>query len=280
MNFGNNFKITSILIIIIVIILTFIFNFPKKVNPKYNLKLIELLKNKEFKFIAHAAGGIDDRTYTNSLEAINNSIKNGFKLIEIDLYETKDKIFVGVHDWKGFKKKANLEIINKDELDYSEFKNIKLYKKYTPLDIEKINTIFQKNKDLFLVTDKTQNFEKIINDFKFDKKRILVEIFGKKNFYKSVKKGILNPIYSFNHKDYDFVISNNIKIVAAHTEDIIKNPKIYKTLIKNDIFVFAYTSNNENFIKQNLDINFTNIYTDFWNISKMKCTSSKNCATY
>ena len=131
-----------------------------------------------------------------------------------------------------------------------------------------------------MVTDKTQNFQKIINDFQFSKERILVEVFGKKNFYKSVKEGILNPIYSFNHKDLDFVLSNKIKIIAAHTRNIIENPNIYKTLMDNDVFIFAYTSNNETFIKKNLGINFTNIYTDFWNIKKMKCTSSKNCNTY
>jgi len=278
-NFGNKLKIILPLIVILLIIMHFIFK-QKIVEPIYSNTLLELLKKDEFKFIAHAAGGIEDKIYTNSLEAINNSIKNGFKLIEIDLYETKDKIFVGIHDWKSFKEKANLKILDKEKLNYSEIKETKLYKKYTPLDVFKINEIFQKNKDIYLVTDKTQNFQKIINDFEFSKERILVEVFGKKNFYKSVKEGILNPIYSFSHKDLDFVLSNKIKIVAAHTENIVKNPKTYKTLMDNDIFIFAYTSNNETFIKKNLGINFSNIYTDFWNIKEMKCTSNKNCNTY
>ena len=278
-NFGNSLKITLTLIILLLAMIYIFFN-EKVVTPKYNEYLLELLKKNEFKFIAHAAGGIDEKIYTNSLEAINLSIQGGFKLIEIDLYETSDKIFVGIHDWRSFKKKANLEILNKDELSYSEFKKHKLYDKYTPLDIFKINEIFQKNEDLFLVTDKTQNFRKIINDFEFSKDRILVEVFGKKNFYKSVDEGILNPIYSFNHKDLNFVLSNNIKIVAAHTENIRENSQIYKTLIDNNIFIFAYSSNEEAFIKKNLDLNFTNIYTDFWNINEMKCTSLKNCITY
>ena len=278
-NFGNNLKIASILIIILLAMIYIFFN-KKVVTPKYNEYLLESLKKTEYKFIAHATGGIDEKIYTNSLEAINQSIKSGFKLIEIDLYETTDKIFVGIHDWKSFKIKANLEILNKDELSYSEFKKHKLYGRYTPLDIFKINEIFKKNKDLFLVTDKTQNFKKIIDDFEFNKERILVEVFGKKNFYKSVKEGISNPIYSFNHKDLNFVLSNNIKIVAAHTGNIKENPQTYKTLIDNNIFIFAYSSNEEAFIKKNLDLSFTNIYTDFWNINEMKCTSSKNCTTY
>ncbi len=220
---------------------------------------------------------VDIENFKGPLEILLDLAKaQKVKLEEISITRLADQF----HDYICNEKKANLENLDKEELDYSVIKETKLYNKYTPLDVFKINEIFQKNEDIFLVTDKTQNFQKIINDFQFSKERILVEVFGKKNFYKSVKEGILNPIYSFNHKDLDFVLSNKIKIIAAHTRNIIENPNIYKTLMDNDVFIFAYTSNNETFIKKNLGINFTNIYTDFWNIKKMKCTSSKNCNTY
>ena len=163
---------------------------------KYNEEILNLFNDKQYKYIAHAGGGIEQYTYTNSLEAVNLSINNGYKLIEIDLRETKDKHFVGVNTWEKYKKDNlfNENVINNEPLYLKEFKKIKIFKKYTPLTINEINKIFTENDDLILVTDKTNNFRKINSDFSFDKKRIIVEIFGKKNYFKSIKHGIINPI--------------------------------------------------------------------------------------
>ena len=158
-------------------------------------------------------------------------------------------------------------------------KKKKIYKKYTPLDIISINDIFRKNNELILLTDKTNNFRKLNSDLNFDKKRIMVEVFGKKNYFKSISEGIINPIYSFNHKDYDFVIKHKIRIISAHSQDIINNSQIYKKLVENNVMVFMYSSNESDFINNNLDILFTHVYTDFWNINSAKCISNE-CTTY
>ncbi|MBV1876806.1 MAG: sulfatase-like hydrolase/transferase [Pseudomonadales bacterium] len=53
--------------------------------------------------IAHAGGGILDKTYTNSFEAMNHSLNRGFKLIELDFSWTSDGELVCLHDWQqGF----------------------------------------------------------------------------------------------------------------------------------------------------------------------------------
>ena len=49
------------------------------------------------RFIAHAGGRIEGMNYTNSLEALNNSYKNGFRLFELDIIETSDGEFVAAH---------------------------------------------------------------------------------------------------------------------------------------------------------------------------------------
>ena len=81
-NFGNSSKIASILIIILLALLYIFFN-KKVVTLKYNEYLLELLKKTEYKFIAHATGGIDEKIYTNSLEAIILSIFFPFLSISI-----------------------------------------------------------------------------------------------------------------------------------------------------------------------------------------------------
>ena len=281
MNFGIK---TLIYFLIITFSITIYLKIFKTFEANYDSDLLKKLKQKNYRFIAHAGGGIDDLKYTNSLEAVNKSIKDNFKLIELDIRETLDNVFVGVHEWKEFKKITNTKKKDENELNneallLNEFKKKKIYKKYTPLDIISINDIFRKNNELILLTDKTNNFSKLNSDLNFDKKRIMVEVFGKKNYFKSISEGIINPIYSFNHKDYDFVIKHKIKIISAHSQDIINNSQIYKKLVENNVMVFMYSSNESDFINNNLDILFTHVYTDFWNINSAKCISNE-CTTY
>ncbi len=239
-------------------------------------------KNYDSKFIAHAAGGINFDTYTNSVEALEKSIDNGYRLIEIDLMETSDNFFIGGHhDWPSFKKKlTNYEYQNNNKaMTLDEVKNSKVYNKYRPLTIDYINEIFSKNKNLFLVTDKSNNFKKIISDFTFDKNRIIVEIFGRENYFLSIKEGITNPMFSATISDYDFILANNIKLIAIPSHDLIKNKNKYKKLLKKNVFIFVYTSNNKKFIQEHIDVNVSGFYTDFWDLKKNVCTS-KTCITY
>ena len=282
LNFGNKILI---LIFIVFFLILFYFKSDRETFQyetfQYNDQILKLFDEKQYKFIAHAGGGIDQHTYTNSLEAVNLSISKGFKLIEIDLRETKDKHFVGVNTWTKYKRDNLFDEndINDEPLYLKEFKKIKIFNKYTPLTVNEINKIFTENNDLILVTDKTNNFRKINSDFSFDKKRIIVEIFGKKNYFKSIKRGIINPMFAASSDDYDFIIKNNIKLITAHSKDIINNEEIYKNLISRGVKILAYSSSNKKFIEENLDNTFSGIYTDFWDIKNNNC-SSKECKTY
>src|SRR5690554_7339671 len=53
-------------------------------------------KTDPYAFIAHAGGTVEGYQYTNALEAVENSLAHGYKLIEIDLSETSDGHLVGV----------------------------------------------------------------------------------------------------------------------------------------------------------------------------------------
>lgn len=256
-------------------------NYSKVIISKNLLDFLNT-KSSESKFIAHAAGGINSDIYTDSVEALNKSIANGFKLIEIDLLETSDNFFIGGHsDWSSFRKKLSNENykINDKPMTLDEVKNSKVYDKYTPLTINHINEIFSKNKKLFLVIDKSNNFKKIISDFTFDKNRIIVEIFGRENYFRSINEGIINPMFSATISDYDFILKNNIKLITVSSNDLIKNKKKYRKLIKKNVFIFAYSTNNKKFIQDNIDVNVTGFYTDFWDFNKNICTNN-TCNTY
>ena len=276
--FINNF--------IFFIVFLFVISCEKNKNSNFTISenLLKFLNNQNFEsnFIAHAAGGIDSYTYTNSIEALEKSINSGFNLIEIDLMETSDGFFIGGHhDWPSFKKKlSNIEYQTDDKaMTLNEVKNSKVYNKYHPLTIDYINDIFSKNEKLFLVTDKSNNFKKIISDFTFDQNRIIVEIFGRDNYFLSITEGIINPMFSATISDYNFILENNIKLIAIHSNDLIKNKKKYKKLIKKNVFIFVYTSNNKKFIEEHININVSGFYTDFWDFNKNICTND-TCLTY
>ena len=58
------------------------------------------------RFIAHAGGIAKGETYTNSLEALDRSYKNGFRLFELDIIKTKDGHYVGYHNWNLWRDKT------------------------------------------------------------------------------------------------------------------------------------------------------------------------------
>lgn len=71
--------------------------------------LIETAKFQALR-IAHAGGGLGKRTYTNSYEALDSNIKNGFKYFELDFTFASDDRLVCIHDWKiNFKRTFGIE---------------------------------------------------------------------------------------------------------------------------------------------------------------------------
>lgn len=238
--------------------------------------------NKLDAYIAHAAGGIDGHQYTNSLEALNNSIALEYKLIEIDLIETSDNHLVGAHDWTHYKKitgyPENLQ--TEDALTLTEFKSKKIKEKYTPIDAGKIREIFIKNPDLILVTDKTNNFELLLEEFPFNE-RLVVEIFSYNNYFKAIKAGIKNPLLyiSGSDDDFEFIEDNDVRMISVHTSVIAKKKREFEGLYEQGVRIFVFSSNNAEFIKQHLGKSATAFYTDFWNIKLGKCENS-TCVTY
>jgi len=60
--------------------------------------------------IAHAGGGYEGQTYTNSYQALSTNLKLGFTYFEIDFVFTSDNHLVCLHDWgESFERIFNLQ---------------------------------------------------------------------------------------------------------------------------------------------------------------------------
>ena len=162
--------------------------FLKKQDYQNNIEA-NLYRKDTNRFIAHAGGQIDGHKYTNSLEALNLNYQKGFRLFELDIIKTSDNVYVSTHDWKHWAKiTGHLGDLPPDR---KTFKEQKIYKKYTSMDIIDINQWFRDHPDAILVTDKVNTPMDFSKKF-IDKSRLMMELFT----WDAVKEGISAKIKS------------------------------------------------------------------------------------
>ena len=146
-----------------------------------------------FGYIAHGCGAIDGCAYTNSLDALDASIKSGVKVVEMDFRITDDQCLVCSHDpVKGLTK--------------DEFLSQKIEGKYTPMTAETALRHLMEAGDVYLVVDaKKANIAKIYKEID----RLCVECGGSDyrkmiipQFYQESDLDKLKKIY--NYSDYIF----------------------------------------------------------------------------
>ncbi|RGD74627.1 hotdog fold thioesterase [Anaerofustis stercorihominis] len=158
--------------------------------------------------MVHACGKIDGYEYTNSVDALDMSIKKGGRYIEVDLSLTKDERVVCVHKWdkNTFER---LGIAYRTEgLSYEEFMNSKYYDNYSTMDLDRIIDYLKKYEDLYMMLDVTKDldeedtkkiYELIIKGFEENKKlldRVVIEG-GSIEMFEAI-----NSIFDFPNKHF------------------------------------------------------------------------------
>lgn len=238
-------------------------------------KYYEEYKKDTMRFIAHASGMIDNYKYTNCLEALELNYKKGFRLFELDILKTRDGKYVAAHDWEKWKKITNYP--DSVPTTYDEFIKYKIYGKYTPLDIEKINNWFKNHPDAILVTDKV-NEPKVFAKIFVDPNRLMMELFDMNAVIEGVAIGIKSamPTQSLIEKmtKSELLTLNTIgvKNIAISRRFILKNTEILKELKSKNIKAYAFHLNfdpgkTEDYVlKYEMDYIY-GIYADNWNFS-------------
>lgn len=267
-------------------------DFNPRVNPNGGGQNIDSRLN----FIAHAGGGIvaneskgEIFAYTNSKEALIQSIDEGFRLIELDLVLDKDGDIFAAHDYKHFYGITNAPNYA-DYLDYGAFappskdyiKNAKIYGRFTPLDKDAINAIFSANPSVYLVTDKLNDFSAIENQLDFGKDRIIIEIFTLRYYFRARKMGFKYAMFSTS--DIAFAMRHKIPFIAIHTSAIQSEngAKLAREYVENGGCIFAYSSNEADFINAHKGNSVSAFYTDYYDINKNQCKlrDKGKCRTY
>lgn len=103
------------------------------------------------RYILHAAGEIDGIVGSNSMEALENAYATGARYIELDFNFTSDGYLACIHDWYTEYSSAIPE--NGYALTLEEFRNARIYDRFTPLDLESLASFMTEQDDLYIITD-------------------------------------------------------------------------------------------------------------------------------
>lgn len=156
------------------------------------------------KRIAHAGGSIYNSTYTNSFEALNENISNGFEYFELDFSFTRDYELVNIHDWShSFKRSFGFEMEKKPNLnEFIDLRNN--HSKYTKATLKELIFWLQNNPKAKIITDiKDKNIlglEIMAKEVPNHGYRIIPQIYHPEN-YKTIKdlgyKNIIWTLYRY-----------------------------------------------------------------------------------
>ncbi|MDY4560802.1 MAG: glycerophosphodiester phosphodiesterase family protein [Peptostreptococcus porci] len=249
-------------------------NYPKKFNYSWV---------KENRYIAHAMGGIDGNTYTNSKEAMEKSYERGLRVLETDISLSSDDKLVLIHSFE----KEGLEQLGLP-VSWSvkpptekEFLERKILGKYTPMKFSDVVAFMKKHKDVYIVIDLKNNdikdvekcYKKIVEIAKKEDQSVLKRIIPQ-IYYEQMYRPLMN-IYDFKsiifttyrieelevNKIVDFSYEHGIKIVAVNKFKFSKD--LTDKLVDRGIGLYMFTYNDESVVNSLRNLYVSGFYTDF-----------------
>lgn len=230
-------------------------------------------------YIAHAFGGIDGFTYTNSLEAFQVNYSLGHRVFEVDMDYAQDdySVLLSHHEdhWREITGTAPEVPYTKDS-----FLNSVIYEKYTPLDLSGLISILAEYPDIFIITD-TKYYDRTSIIMQFSQivreaqaidpailDRIVPQIYNEEMFwtlmrvypFRSVIFTLYQTVWS-SESVYDFCFRSGVRCITMPVEDVTTDIlSLWKTL---GIRVAVHTVNDESSAEQLFREGVDLIYTDF-----------------
>lgn len=226
-----------------------------------------------YRTVHHACGGIDDKSYTNSYDALVKNYDEGCRLFEIDFCLTADGVPVCAHDWDWTYQVMNLPLVEvepeeQDEttetadagtepekvavpLTLEEFKSNTIYEKYTPMSFEELVAFMSKHDDMYVITDTKNVRDPEVTDMF----QGFVDVASKSDI--TVLDRIIPQIY--NNEMYDIISGiydwKSVVYTFYNQGGEFRYQKVYDYSRQHGIKVFTtYTSRNDLiFINQMVD---------------------------
>jgi glycerophosphoryl diester phosphodiesterase len=223
------------------------------------------------RYVAHAMGAIDGRTYTNSLEAWRMNYAKGCRLFETDLWITGDGKLVAFH---GAPLEAEMDL--SPGFRYDEFMRKRIYGAYSPLDADRIARLLQEKSDWKVVTDTKsdlrRSLEMLCGSLRNSKvdctDRVIPQIYDPATDLSVVKKlgfrEVIFTIYLSRIDDEEIVrvARENPLIVAVTMPPARATLEMIRWLEKAGVRSYVHTVNGKA-IPAQFDRGVWGVYTDF-----------------
>jgi len=235
----------------------------------YSTDLVKALRSQPPRLIAHAAGALNGRTYTNSREAFDANYTKGHRYFEADFSWTSDAKLVLIHDWTA----TFIRWFNAKGLPtLKQFKSINMKHQMTQMTLDDLYSWLLEHKDAYIVTDvKTNNvaaLRMISGTAGKLKERFIPQIYALTEF-KTVRqlgfKDIILTLYRLNLPDEEILefVNNNELFAVTMPAVRAMSTSLAKNLKKKDVFVFAHTINSLEIWEKLQYQGVSGIYTDF-----------------
>ncbi len=140
------------------------------------------------KYIAHAGGILDGHTYTNTIDAMQQSIDLGYRAIEIDFIITSDNQLIAGHDWLNFNAHTGFAHKTDSTTTFQEAKS-RYFLGYKVAGADDIAQLFEQYPNVILVTDKVDDYRLLDKYFSNLKERMLVEAFSRQRYIELKEHG-------------------------------------------------------------------------------------------
>ena len=225
------------------------------------------------KRVAHAGGGIQGKTYTNSIDALNENIDKGFQYFEIDFSFTLDEELVCLHDWensfiRSFGHETKIKVTLKD-FD----KLVKTRSKFQKCTSKTLAEWMAANPTAVIITDVKESnilaLKKLLKVLPNAKNRVIPQVYYPEN---------LSPVRELGFEKVIWTLYN----YSGSNEDILKTLKDYNhpiavtmppgrvqsglaiELKKMNIPTYVHTINDPNEARAYItEYGVSEIYTDF-----------------
>lgn len=222
--------------------------------------------------IAHAGGQLGGHTYTNAIDAMENSYKNGVRLMEMDFDWSTDGELVGMHSWDGFVTKF-FNVISKaySYYEYENFQMINGWQQSTPQTLE---DWFVDHPDAYLVTDiKGNNIEglRILKERHPDLAERTIPQIYQLSEYQAVKDlgydNIILTLYIIRSTDDEIVeFARDNHLFGVTMPDFKAQTDLPYRLKELGVYVYSHTINSLNQAEELERLGVSGFYSDMpWN---------------
>lgn len=241
---------------------------------------------KAYRIIAHAMGGIEDMTYTNTREAFITNYEKGTRVFEVDLLLSKDDELIARHEWGEFFTNMLRQHNGLGEDRYgavwtaAEFKQAKVDGQYEPLLWGDIVELLSEYPDIYIVTDTKQIkpeeidriFGKIVDSAKSKDPKLLERIVPQiynQPMLEQIKQyypfdSIIYTLYQSQDSDRQvihFARDNGIAAVTMSEGRV--NEKLVKSLKRAGIPTYVHTINDKKLVSKYMKMGVYGFYSDF-----------------